>query len=436
MLLVFVLDTGANARSLQMTERLVRSAPINCRVVPLQRDFAAAMNREILSGYTEPFFVTLLAGESVDESFLSQADAWMRRADDTVAGLLLNPESGWNGDEKRDPPRGPVVWRTEAVRSGNGPGFATLDRLPFERYVLLELQYRLTPAWRWSEIAADCWSVRRGSNPGWMRTREEWEALAPLLAAKPSSQTAGCRPLFSVVICTYNDAPYLKWAIRSVFVQQCPDWELIIVDDGSHDETALILEAEAADPRVTVLRNETNRGKGFSLNRALAHAKGAWLVELDADDWLAPDCLSVFAAHIRSESESESELRTGAYFAGHYEWQQLSGGHQPVYRNIRQPARFTPETLLEYAEPLAPRCFSLSALRELGGWLVSDPFGGSLYEDIQMLLRMAQFYAVKRSDGTLYHRRLRPDSVTSVNRTSYSSWKKWFLQTVCRSGNE
>ncbi|MBW1988048.1 MAG: glycosyltransferase family 2 protein [Deltaproteobacteria bacterium] len=91
-------------------------------------------------------------------------------------------------------------------------------------------------------------------------------------------------PKISVVIPTYNRAWCLARAVQSVLAQDHPDFECIVVDDGSTDETPKLL---AGYPEVRVIRQE-NRGVSAARNRGAKEARGRWLAFLDSDDeWLA-----------------------------------------------------------------------------------------------------------------------------------------------------
>jgi peptidoglycan/xylan/chitin deacetylase (PgdA/CDA1 family)/2-polyprenyl-3-methyl-5-hydroxy-6-metoxy-1,4-benzoquinol methylase len=91
----------------------------------------------------------------------------------------------------------------------------------------------------------------------------------------------------TVVIPAFNAADTVREALDSLRAQTRPDWEAIVVDDGSTDGTAEVVEAYG-DPRVRLLRQE-NRGASAARNAGLADAKGEWILFLDADDWIAPD---------------------------------------------------------------------------------------------------------------------------------------------------
>lgn len=98
--------------------------------------------------------------------------------------------------------------------------------------------------------------------------------------------------MISVVLPTYNRAPTLPRAIDSVLRQTLQDWELIIVDDGSTDETPQIL-AEIADARVRLYRHATNRGVTAAQNTGLDDIHGDWFTVLGSDDEITPDALAV-----------------------------------------------------------------------------------------------------------------------------------------------
>lgn len=89
----------------------------------------------------------------------------------------------------------------------------------------------------------------------------------------------------------YNAQDYLDTALKSVFAQSFEDFEVVVVDDASSDNTPQILAA-CKDPRLKVFRNETRRGAAFSRNRAIAEALDRrYVAILDADDFWAPEKL-------------------------------------------------------------------------------------------------------------------------------------------------
>lgn len=100
-------------------------------------------------------------------------------------------------------------------------------------------------------------------------------------------------PMFSVLIPTYNQAHYLPACLDSLLAQACPNWEAVIVDDGSTDTTRDVLEQYARkDTRFRVLHKE-NGGVATALNLALENARGKWICWLSSDDMYEPDKLEV-----------------------------------------------------------------------------------------------------------------------------------------------
>ena len=97
-------------------------------------------------------------------------------------------------------------------------------------------------------------------------------------------------PQVSVIMSVRNGAAYLRQAVDSILAQSFGDFEFIIVDDASDDETPRILaEYAAADPRIVLLVNDENLRLSRSLNRALAVARGTYIARQDADDLSLPD---------------------------------------------------------------------------------------------------------------------------------------------------
>ena len=113
------------------------------------------------------------------------------------------------------------------------------------------------------------------------------------------------RPLITVYIPCHNYGQYLQQAIDSVFGQSCQDLELIIVDDGSTDDTPTICEeARQRDPqRVKVVRHDDAQGLQYNANRVLEMARGKYVMRLDADDWLDESALLVMSDWLERRSD-------------------------------------------------------------------------------------------------------------------------------------
>lgn len=99
-------------------------------------------------------------------------------------------------------------------------------------------------------------------------------------------------PMASVLMPVYNGARYLRQALDSVLSQTFGDFEFIIVDDGSTDDTpALLADVARRDPRIRVHRLHPNQGIVHALNQGLDRCRGRYVVRMDADDVALPDRL-------------------------------------------------------------------------------------------------------------------------------------------------
>ena len=111
-------------------------------------------------------------------------------------------------------------------------------------------------------------------------------------------------PRVSIVIPTYTRIQVLEKAIASVFGQTYVDWELIVVDDGSRDDTVARVESHAAaDRRVRVVRNELPRGAAGARNHGIAQARGEFVAFLDSDDLWYPEHLGKVLAHFEADPD-------------------------------------------------------------------------------------------------------------------------------------
>src|SRR5690606_2521559 len=96
-------------------------------------------------------------------------------------------------------------------------------------------------------------------------------------------------PLVSVLMTVYNREKYIAEAIKSVLASTYQNWELIIVDDQSMDNSVAIAQSFAQkDPRIQVHVNKENLGDYPNRNRAASYAKGKYLKYVDSDDLIYP----------------------------------------------------------------------------------------------------------------------------------------------------
>lgn len=97
--------------------------------------------------------------------------------------------------------------------------------------------------------------------------------------------------LVSVIMPSYNTGKFIEKSVESVLSQTYENWELIIVDDCSTDNTDDVLKPYLSDARIKYFKNDRNCGAAVSRNYALQKAKGKWIAFLDSDDLWTPNKL-------------------------------------------------------------------------------------------------------------------------------------------------
>lgn len=115
--------------------------------------------------------------------------------------------------------------------------------------------------------------------------------------------------MFSIVIPCYNREQFLTRSVTSVLSQKFPIWKLVVVDDGSTDNTKEVV-ASFNDARITYVYQE-NAERSAARNKGIAHTEAEWLCFLDSDDVLLPEHLHVLASFIENQKPSPGLIATG-----------------------------------------------------------------------------------------------------------------------------
>jgi glycosyltransferase involved in cell wall biosynthesis len=122
------------------------------------------------------------------------------------------------------------------------------------------------------------------------------------------------KPVISVIIPVFNAANSAPRAIDSILGQTMPDFELILVDDGSTDDSLAVCKDYArADQRVLVLQNDANEGAGSARNKGTETATGDYIVFVDADDYALPGMLKSLYAAV--ELHQADAVKSGRFIA-------------------------------------------------------------------------------------------------------------------------
>lgn len=163
--------------------------------------------------------------------------------------------------------------------------------------------------------------------------------------------------LISVYITNHNYDKYLKQSIESVLDQTFQDFELLIIDDGSTDNSREIIEQYRDHPKISIIY-QNNKGLNITNNIAMRASNGKYLMRLDADDFLEKEALEKMSSAL----ESDGEL--GLVFPDYY-YVDAEGNRT----GIEQRHNFEKEVSL-YDQPAHGACtmIRLQFLKELGGY--------------------------------------------------------------------
>lgn len=111
-------------------------------------------------------------------------------------------------------------------------------------------------------------------------------------------------PFITILMASYNEEQSISSAILSIVNQTYKNWELIVIDDGSSDDTAkIVMHFQKSDNRIKLIRNKTNIGLAQSLNRGIGLSQGKYIARMDADDISYPERLQLQAEFLDAHSE-------------------------------------------------------------------------------------------------------------------------------------
>ena len=144
--------------------------------------------------------------------------------------------------------------------------------------------------------------------------------------------------LVSIITPAYNGEKYVAEMMESVLSQTYVNWELLIVDDGSTDNTLNIIQS-FTDKRIRLFTNSINRGAAFSRNYALREAKGRWIAFLDCDD---------FWHHDKLEKQLKYMRETGYSFT-YTKWNVIKN-YKKIYQ-VTGPERITKSKMYDFGWP-------------------------------------------------------------------------------------
>lgn len=204
----------------------------------------------------------------------------------------------------------------------------------------------------------------------------------------------------TVVIPFYNSELYIVTAVESVLNQTYDDWELILINDGSTDQSKGMITPFLTDSRIKLLEFEENQGQSIALNLGLNHAKTPYFISLDGDDWLYPNALEILVSEMEKSSEDIGVIGGNINIV----WEYKKNKYHSRFVQGR-PFNDKYEFLLAN-QSVWPRFYRTSALKQVGGWPTNDPWKGRYAEDIRILSKILEMYHVQWVNcSLLYHRK-------------------------------
>jgi succinoglycan biosynthesis protein ExoO len=216
-------------------------------------------------------------------------------------------------------------------------------------------------------------------------------------------------PKVSVITPAFKAARYIGQAIESVQAQTLKDWEMIIVDDASPDETAEVVQRYLDDPRIKLIRSQHNRGECGARNLALEAAQGEWIAPLDADDWFAPERLE----HLwRFAQDKQTLLASDLLLRIDNEGQIHGIAFSDVLQPPRTPTHYTLHDYLYAHLSIQPLISHQHILYHNLKYPEDVVLGGDYIFQTQLQLKGAELWVLPEPN---YYYRIHPTSMLSVH---------------------
>jgi hypothetical protein len=214
-------------------------------------------------------------------------------------------------------------------------------------------------------------------------------------------------PFFTLVILSRNYGRYLRQAIESVLQQTCASWELFICDDASTDETVAVVESFLADPRIHLVRHETNIGQSANWSQALDLGCAPVISLLHADDYWLPETLQTVQEEFGRDEQID--LVYGNWLIAREGFDRLKPARQTFERTLTGAQTFAHQITRNLWLPSAT--FVRRSLHQIAG----KPHPGlQVHVDLEYHLRLAASARLVRAiSKTLTVYRVHQESVTA-----------------------
>ena len=231
-------------------------------------------------------------------------------------------------------------------------------------------------------------------------------------------------PMVTILMPVYNGEKYLQEAIDSVLSQTYPNFEFLIINDGSTDGTVKMLQTYT-DERIRVI-DQKNMGVSRALNRGIALANGRYIRRHDADDYSEPDMLENQLKFLKEHPEIDFVSTACAFMTdrgkvayGYTQPRQVTFGNDESYKLVNQQM-FNPYSPIVHGTVLGPT----SIFREMSGYRTE--FLTS--EDNDLWLRIIENYKFAVLKHPYYYLRLNSTSATQVHKASLGFYRDLCIQ--------
>ena len=226
----------------------------------------------------------------------------------------------------------------------------------------------------------------------------------------------------SIIVPIYKVEDYIRECIDSILAQTYPDFELILVDDGSPDSCGRICDDYAKrDNRIKVV-HKVNGGLTSARNAGLEVAKGEWIMHVDGDDWIEPDMI---------ESLIEAAQITGADMViGDF----VKYGPSAGYNKLPTWSSDKKKSMTNYIAYVMTTIWGSIAKRSLyADHSLKSPDGISYCEDFHLIVRLCHFAnKIVNVHRPFYHYRYRPTSIMSNMNGKTEADEQWVYQDTIR----
>ena len=213
--------------------------------------------------------------------------------------------------------------------------------------------------------------------------------------------------LVSIIMPSYNTGKYIKQSIESVIQQTYHNWELIIVDDCSNDDTDLVVRS-FGDARIRYLKNGINIGAAASRNKALKEAKGRWIAFLDSDDLWTPEKLEKQIVF----------METNKYFFSYTDYGEINVFGKRTGVHITGPRKITKLGMYMYCWP---GCLTVMYdAKRVGLIQIEDIKKNNDYAMWLKVCKKANCYLL--NEELAYYRRARMGSVSTNSIKNMVGW--------------